>query len=82
MTLTSGADAMFPSGGWELKPGVPVLSKLVPILSKLQHTEIVVGGYTDNAPIGHSSRARELRTISNCRASGQRTWCFILSRKA
>ena len=52
VTLTSGADAMFPSGGWELKPGVPVLSKIVPILSKLQHTEIVVGGYTDNAPVG------------------------------
>ena len=52
VTLTSGADAMFPSGGWELKPGVPVLSKIVPILSKLQHTEIVVGGYTDNTPIG------------------------------
>ena len=42
---------MFPPGGWELKPGVPVLSKIVPILSKLQHTEIVVGGYTDNTPI-------------------------------
>jgi chemotaxis protein MotB len=53
VTLTSGADAMFPSGGWELKPeGVPVLSKIVPILSKLQHTEIVVGGYTDDTPVG------------------------------
>ena len=52
VTLTSGADAMFPSGGWELKPGVPVLNKIVPTLSKLQHTEIVVGGYTDNTPIG------------------------------
>ena len=29
-----------------------MLSKIVPILSKLQHTEIVVGGYTDNTPIG------------------------------
>ena len=52
VTLTSGADAMFPSGGWELKPGVPVLTKVLPTLSKLQHTEIVVGGYTDNTPIG------------------------------
>ena len=48
LTLTSSADAMFPSGGWQLKPGAPVLSKIVPTLSKLQHTEIVVGGYTDN----------------------------------
>jgi len=39
VTLTSGADAMFSSGGWELNPGVPVLSKIVPTLAKLQHTE-------------------------------------------
>jgi len=57
VTLTSRADVMFPSGGWELKQGVPaqempLLSKIVPTLAKLQHTEIVVGGYTDNTPIG------------------------------
>lgn len=52
VTITSSADAMFPSGGWELKPGVTVLSKIVPTLSKLQHTDITVGGYTDNTPIG------------------------------
>jgi chemotaxis protein MotB len=52
VTLTSGADAMFPSGGWELKPGVPLLGKIAPTLSKLKHTEIVVGGYTDNTPVG------------------------------
>ena len=27
VTLTSSADSMFPSAGWELNPGVPVLSK-------------------------------------------------------
>jgi chemotaxis protein MotB len=43
---------MFPSAGWELNPGAPVLDKIVPTLSKLQHTEIVVGGYTDNATVG------------------------------
>ena len=52
VTLTSSADAMFPSAGWELRPGAPVLSKIVPILSKLQNTKIVVGGYTDNAAVG------------------------------
>ena len=52
VTLTSSADSMFPSAGWELNPGVSVLSKIVPTLSKLQHTEIVVGGYTDNATVG------------------------------
>ena len=52
VTLTSSADAMFPSAGWELKPGAPVLGKIVPMLSKLQNTKIVVGGYTDNAAVG------------------------------
>jgi len=52
LTLTSSADAMFPSAGWELKPGGPVVSKIVPVLSKLQNTKIVVGGYTDNAAVG------------------------------
>jgi chemotaxis protein MotB len=52
VTLTSSADSMFPSAGWEPNPGVPVLSKIVPTLSKLQNTEIVVGGYTDNATVG------------------------------
>jgi chemotaxis protein MotB len=51
VTLTSGADAMFQSGGWQLNPTVPVLSKIVPLLAHLQHTEIVVGGYTDNTPV-------------------------------
>ena len=52
VTLTSSADSIFPSAGWELNPGVPVLGKIVPMLAKLQHTEIVVGGYTDNATVG------------------------------
>ena len=31
ITLTSGADYLYPSGGYELRPGAPVLSKMVPI---------------------------------------------------
>ena len=49
------------------------------MLSKLQHTEIVVAGYTDNATVGPRSRAREFQTISTSRASGQRAWWFISS---
>lgn len=52
LKLISSADYMFPSGGWQLRPGAPVLSKMVPTLSKLQHTKIVVGGFTDNTPVG------------------------------
>ena len=81
VTLTSSADAMFPSAGWELNVGAPVLAKIVPMLSKFQHTEIVVGGYTDNARSAHTSRAREFQTISTSRASGQRAWWFISCRK-
>ncbi len=52
LTVSSNADAMFPSGGWDLAPGAPVLTKMVPVLSRLQKTRIVVGGYTDNVPVG------------------------------
>ncbi len=52
VTLTSSADYLYPSGGWQLRPGAPVLSKMVPTLSTLQNTKITVGGYTDNTPVG------------------------------
>jgi len=52
VTLTSSADTMFPSGGWQVPSTVPVLDKMLPTLSKLENAKIVVGGYTDNEPIG------------------------------
>ncbi|MBV8523923.1 MAG: OmpA family protein [Acetobacteraceae bacterium] len=52
ITLTSSADYLYPSGGWKLRPDAPVLSKMVPTLSKLQNTNITVTGYTDNTPVG------------------------------
>src|SRR4051812_19448966 len=36
ITLTSSADYLYPSGGWELRPGAPVLSKMVPTLARSQ----------------------------------------------
>src|SRR5882672_903998 len=51
--LTSSASSMFPSGGWHLPSGGnPVLTKMVPTFSQLQHTNIAVNGYTDNQPVG------------------------------
>jgi chemotaxis protein MotB len=50
--VTSSADYMFPSGGWQIPSDSPVLNKIVPILAQLQNTKIVVNGYTDNTPIG------------------------------
>jgi chemotaxis protein MotB len=52
IVITSSADYMYPSGGWQLKPDAPVLSKMVPTLSKLHNTKIVISGYTDNTPVG------------------------------
>jgi len=62
ITLTSAADAMFASGGWELNPSIPVLGKIIPTLAKLQRTEIVVGGYTDNTPIGAELQGKGVST--------------------
>jgi chemotaxis protein MotB len=50
--LTSSSDYMFPSGGWQIPSDSPVLNRMVPILSSLHNTKIVVSGYTDNTPIG------------------------------
>ena len=69
--LTSGADAMFPSGGWQVPSNVPLLDKMLPTLSKLQNTKIVVAGYTDNVPVGEEHlRRRGFRTTSTCLPNG------------
>jgi chemotaxis protein MotB len=52
IALTAQADALYPEGGWQLKPGAPVLTKMLPALTGLQNTKIVVNGYTDNTPTG------------------------------
>jgi chemotaxis protein MotB len=50
--VTSSADYMFPSGGWQIPSDSPVLNKMAPILAQLRNTKIVIGGYTDNTPVG------------------------------
>jgi len=52
VTITSSADYIYPPGGWQLRPGAPVLSKMTPTLSRLHHTGIAVNGYTDTTPVG------------------------------
>ena len=52
VTLTSSADVLYPSGGWKLQPGAPLLSKMAPVLAQLQNTVIIVTGFTDTTPIG------------------------------
>lgn len=70
VTISSDADAMFPSGGWQLAPGAPVLTKMVPVLSRLKTTKIVVGGYTDNVPVGQP--LMKMGVINNLDLSSKR----------
>ena len=57
VTIASSADAMFPSGDWQLPTNAPLLDKMVPTLSKFQTTKIIVRGYTDNMPIAQQLQA-------------------------
>jgi len=57
ITLTSSADYLYPSGGWQIRPGAPLLTKMLPVFTRLQNTKIVVGGYTDNTPVGPQLKA-------------------------
>ena len=82
VTLTSSADTMFPSGGWQVPSTVPVLDKTLPTLSKLQNTKIVVGGYTDNEPVGQSLRQRGFRATSTCLPNGPSASRTISARMA
>jgi chemotaxis protein MotB len=52
IVVTSSADYMFPSGGWQIPSDSPVLNKIAPVLAPLQNTKILVRGYTDNTPVG------------------------------
>ena len=75
--VRSAADYMYPSGGWQLKPGAPVLSRMVPILSRLQSTRIVVRGYTDDTPVGPELRRMGIQNnldLSNKRAAAAVTY--------
>jgi chemotaxis protein MotB len=57
VTVASSADSMFPSGDWQLPTSAVLLDKMVPTLSKLQTTKIIVRGYTDNVPIAQPLQA-------------------------
>jgi chemotaxis protein MotB len=53
LKVTMVDQVLFSEGGFRLNSQAKaVLSKLVPALSGLQQTKIVVDGYTDNVPIG------------------------------
>ena len=54
---------LFSEGGFRLNSqSKAVLSKLVPTLSGLQQTKIIVDGYTDNVPIGPGLKREGIST--------------------
>ncbi|MEI6737817.1 MAG: OmpA family protein, partial [Pseudomonadota bacterium] len=65
---------LFSEGGFRLNAQAKaVLSKLVPTLSGLQQTKIIVNGYTDNVPIGSGLRREGIASnleLSSRRADG------------
>jgi chemotaxis protein MotB len=80
--VTSSADYMFPSGGWQIPSDSPVLNRMVPILSKLQNTKIVVTGYTDNTPVGPQLLSRITSSTTAMAASASGTYsCQLSSRR-
>ena len=53
LKVTMVDQVLFPEGGFRLNSQAKaVLGKLVPTLSGLQQTKIIVDGYTENVPIG------------------------------
>src|SRR4051794_1533702 len=75
INITSSADYLYPSGGWQLRPGAPLLSKMVPTLAKLQNTNIIVTGYTDDTPIG--PQLKQMGVTSNKELSYQRAVAVV-----
>lgn len=54
---------LFSEGGFKLNSASKsVLSKLIPTLSGLQQTKIIVDGYTDNVPIGSGLKREGIST--------------------
>jgi chemotaxis protein MotB len=51
--VTVNDQLLFPSGDWQMPvTAQQTIAKMVPILAPMQETKIMVGGYTDNVPIG------------------------------
>ena len=54
---------LFSEGGFKLNSASKsILSKLIPTLSGLQQTKIIVDGYTDNVPIGSGLKREGIST--------------------
>jgi len=65
---------LYPEGGYRItRQSEAVLVKLVPALSGLQQTKVVVDGYTDNVPVGPDMQREGITSnfdLSSRRADG------------
>jgi chemotaxis protein MotB len=62
---------LFQEGGYKLNSfAQSILVKLVPTLSALHQTKVVIGGYTDNMPIGGHLKRQGI--VSNMDLSSKR----------
>ena len=53
------SDLLFPSGGWQISDaGKDVIAKMAKILAPQQEEKLLVGGYTDNTPVGAGLQAQ------------------------
>ncbi|MGE0419764.1 MAG: flagellar motor protein MotB [Acetobacteraceae bacterium] len=74
LKVTIRDQILFPEGGWRITPQAEaVLRKMVPVLSTLTQTKVVVAGYTDTVPIGPELRRDGIMSnidLSSRRADG------------
>ena len=74
LKVTFRDQILFPEGGFRLTTSSEAtLAKLVPVLTGLQQTKVVVDGYTDNVPIGPELQRDGIATnfdLSSRRADG------------
>ncbi|MGE0225734.1 MAG: OmpA family protein, partial [Acetobacteraceae bacterium] len=69
--VTMADRILFPEGGYTITPASEaVLRKMVPTLSGLKETRVVVEGYTDNVPVGEELRRQGI--TSNLDLSSRR----------
>ena len=60
---TLNSDLLFTSGGWQISArGQQVIVTMATKLASTQQNNIVVNGYTDNAPIGPALQAQGVAT--------------------
>jgi chemotaxis protein MotB len=71
LKVTMLDNLLFPEGGYKLNTfAKSILVKLVPTLSALHQTKVVIGGYTDNMPIGAHLKRQGI--LSNMDLSSKR----------